>query len=410
MKKYVAMILSVCMLMGTTAFAISDTDITEYQKSKSTEYSEIVKDATTKDGESLAGELENATIMLYNRTLDDNRNQFSTYKSSEFYKELQDVEKYYAMTSDDKIIYLSYDSYSEKWIGKIEDYPASFKKFFDSSLIAELLNTENIKTVNDMRIVYDNIVGFFMMYLNTDKGEYAILCDGISGYKYLPNTELEAFKLYTADEIVEFVKEYLKAETEYQEKLNEKQVEKGYAYVDENNDAVYVTPKPAATVLPSPTAQPTTAPSETAKPKTTEIPQSTTKPIITSDPPAPTKAPLTVKGGDNITISVGNEKITFPDAQPFIDENDRTQIPIRAVAEMLDCTVDWNKDTETAIITREDGRTATLTIGSDVMIVNNTETNIPVQMDTAAIIKDERTYIPVRFVAEAMGLTVNWQN
>lgn len=136
--------------------------------------------------------------------------------------------------------------------------------------------------------------------------------------------------------------------------------------------------------------------------------KSTAAPIVTSDPPAPTKAPLTVKGGDNITISVGDEKIVFPDAQPFIDENDRTQVPIRAVAEMLDCTVDWNKDTETAIITREDGRTATLTIGSDVMIVNNTETNIPVQMDTAAIIKDERTYIPVRFVAEAMGLTVEW--
>ena len=399
MKKYVAMILSVCMLMGTTAFAISDTDITEYQKSKSTEYSEIVKDATTKDGESLAGELENATIMLYNRTLDDNRNQFSTYKSSEFYKELQDVEKYYAMTSDDKIIYLSYDSYSEKWIGKIEDYPASFKKFFDSGLIAELLNTENIKTVNDMRIVYDNIIGFFMMYLNTDKGEYAILCDEISGYKYLPNTELEAFKLYTADEIVEFVKEYQKAETSYQTKLNAKQAEKGYKYIDKNSDDVYVTLKPSAepkaTLSPKATAKPT--PAQTKSPS----PEMTSTPANEAEMNAPKI--LSVKGGENVIISLNGLNITFPyDAQPYIDDSGRTQIPVRVVAELLSCGVVWNDETKTAVITNKNGDIVKITINSNVLTKNSEK----IEMDTAAIIKDERTYIPVRFVAEAMGLTV----
>jgi len=29
-------------------------------------------------------------------------------------------------------------------------------------------------------------------------------------------------------------------------------------------------------------------------------------------------------------------------------------------------------------------------------------------MDTAAIIRDERTFVPVRFIAEALGLTVGW--
>ncbi len=31
-----------------------------------------------------------------------------------------------------------------------------------------------------------------------------------------------------------------------------------------------------------------------------------------------------------------------------------------------------------------------------------------ITMDTAAIIKDDRTYIPVRFVAEALGLEIKW--
>jgi len=45
-----------------------------------------------------------------------------------------------------------------------------------------------------------------------------------------------------------------------------------------------------------------------------------------------------------------------------------------------------------------------VTLGSDVLTVNNKLS----QMDTTAIIKDDRTFIPVRFVAEALGLEVEW--
>ena len=115
---------------------------------------------------------------------------------------------------------------------------------------------------------------------------------------------------------------------------------------------------------------------------------------------------LSISGKDIITLKIGNKPIIFSDAQPFIDENDRTQIPIRAVAEMLDSEVKWDGETETVTITKGNSNTVTLQIDSDIMTVNGKS----VQMDTAAIIKDERTYIPVRFVAEAMGLTVEWQN
>ena len=47
-----------------------------------------------------------------------------------------------------------------------------------------------------------------------------------------------------------------------------------------------------------------------------------------------------------------------------------------------------------------------MTLGSDVLTVNNKSS----QMDTTAIIKDDRTFIPVRFVAEALGLEVEWLN
>ena len=105
-----------------------------------------------------------------------------------------------------------------------------------------------------------------------------------------------------------------------------------------------------------------------------------------------------------LEINLNDENINFPDAQPYIDNNDRTQVPIRAVAEMLDNEVKWDSKTETVSIINANGDTVMLTIGSEIMTINNT----PVQMDTTAIIKDERTYIPIRFVAEAMGLTVKW--
>lgn len=107
-----------------------------------------------------------------------------------------------------------------------------------------------------------------------------------------------------------------------------------------------------------------------------------------------------------VSINNGFTIIDFPDAQPFIDDNDRTQIPIRAVAEMLDCTVDWDGETKTVTVTRWNDDVVSLVIGSDIMTVNGEQ----LQMDTAAIIKDDRTYIPVRFVAEAVGYEVDWVN
>ena len=61
-----------------------------------------------------------------------------------------------------------------------------------------------------------------------------------------------------------------------------------------------------------------------------------------------------------------------------------------AVAEMLNCSV---------------GNVVTLKYGSDIMTVNGKD----VKMDTSVIIRDDRTYIPVRFVAETLGLAVEWK-
>lgn len=118
----------------------------------------------------------------------------------------------------------------------------------------------------------------------------------------------------------------------------------------------------------------------------------------------PVMKTLTV--GSDMTMRVNNNAITFTDAKPFIDGNNRTQIPVRAVADVLDSIVDWDENSKTVTIRTQNGDIVTLVIGSDIMTVNGKAE----QMDTVAIIKDDRTYIPARFVAEAMGLTVEWIN
>ena len=152
------------------------------------------------------------------------------------------------------------------------------------------------------------------------------------------------------------------------------------------------------------TLKPTSSVTPTQEPTATVKPSETTSPIVETSAPTAKPKKLTVETGNAVTVKVDSADVVFPDAQPFVDENGRTQVPIRAVSEMLDCKVDWDDTSKTATITKENGDVVKVTLGSDVLTVNNKLS----QMDTTAIIKDDRTFIPVRFVAEALGLEVEW--
>jgi len=95
------------------------------------------------------------------------------------------------------------------------------------------------------------------------------------------------------------------------------------------------------------------------------------------------------------------------DAAPFI-ENGRTYLPIRYVAEAFGIYTAWNDTAKTATLERGN-IIVQLSIGSKTMtLINDGETS-SVDMDVAPILRDGRTCLPVRFVAEAFGLDVGWQ-
>ena len=110
------------------------------------------------------------------------------------------------------------------------------------------------------------------------------------------------------------------------------------------------------------------------------------------------------KLGRPISVTVGGKAVAWTDAVPFIDDNSRTLVPLRAVGDAMGLTVGWDASAREASFT--DGtKTIYFPIGSRDARTGDGGT---VSMDTAAVIKGGRTFAPIRALAEYFGYTVAW--
>ncbi len=112
---------------------------------------------------------------------------------------------------------------------------------------------------------------------------------------------------------------------------------------------------------------------------------------------------VTTFASQKVNVSIDGRVRIFPDVEPFIDSNGRTQVPIRFVSEELGADVDWDSSTKTATIERND-RVVEMTIGKSQIVVDG-ETK---KMDTSPMIYQGRTVVPLRFVSEGLGVDVNY--
>ena len=106
-----------------------------------------------------------------------------------------------------------------------------------------------------------------------------------------------------------------------------------------------------------------------------------------------------------ISVELDGVDVIFPDAKPFVDENSRTLIPIRFVSEAMGAEVGWKDETKEVFIDLNNKKIV-LTIGSNLIGINNDFR----LMDTKPIIKEARTFVPIRFVAEGLGAWVDWED
>ena len=101
------------------------------------------------------------------------------------------------------------------------------------------------------------------------------------------------------------------------------------------------------------------------------------------------------------TDYVVNNEIISGDAAPYVDSAWRTMVPFRVLGETFGAKVAWDQDAQTVTYTYGDTELV-MTIGEDTYTLNGEEQT----MDTAPVLSGDRTYVPVRFVAEDLGYTV----
>jgi len=113
---------------------------------------------------------------------------------------------------------------------------------------------------------------------------------------------------------------------------------------------------------------------------------------------------------EGVGVMLMDSYVQFTDAQPVI-KNDRTMIPVRAVAEFTG-SVDVAWENGTVILTTGLGKTITFRPGETTATVTDGTSTTTFEMDVAPYIDPacDRTYVPLRFFTQALGFEVYWDH
>ena len=103
-----------------------------------------------------------------------------------------------------------------------------------------------------------------------------------------------------------------------------------------------------------------------------------------------------------ITVRVMSEKVEFEDQKPIL-KNNRTLIPIRGDKEKMGAEVIWNTENQTVTV-KDENNVVLITVVSNVIVKNGED----LKTDVAPEIINDRTFLPVRAIAEALDWEVFW--
>ena len=108
----------------------------------------------------------------------------------------------------------------------------------------------------------------------------------------------------------------------------------------------------------------------------------------------------------DVNILLNGKAVIFNDdtGYPYVDENNRTMVPLRVTMESAGFVVGYDGEKQTAIVITEHDRIE-VPIGTNIIYENNNK----IENDTVAVVKNGRTYLPIRAVLEAANYTVEWE-
>lgn len=111
--------------------------------------------------------------------------------------------------------------------------------------------------------------------------------------------------------------------------------------------------------------------------------------------------PYASESGVPLTVHVDGKYVST-DVDPYI-ANGRTYLPLRAAAESMGASVEWDGATRSITVTK-DSTVIRCSVGSAAFTVNGTTR----YSDAAPEIRNGRTMLPIRPIAEALGGTLQW--
>lgn len=115
--------------------------------------------------------------------------------------------------------------------------------------------------------------------------------------------------------------------------------------------------------------------------------------------------------GTEIILTINQPTMIVNGTQKNIDDNgttpiisdNRTLLPVRAIVEAMGGNVEWNGDNQTVTLTKNND-TIQLTIGSGTALLNNEVHTL----DAVPVVINDRTMLPIRFIAESFLYDVDW--
>ena len=129
--------------------------------------------------------------------------------------------------------------------------------------------------------------------------------------------------------------------------------------------------------------------------------QNTAETATTMEPAVNTQIILTIDQPDML-VNGSKRAIDDKGTVPVI-LNGRTLLPVRAVVEAMGGTVEWDSESRTVTLSKNN-EVLRLVIDSQTAYINGT----PHSLDSAPVIINERTMLPIRFIAESFGFDVEW--
>lgn len=111
---------------------------------------------------------------------------------------------------------------------------------------------------------------------------------------------------------------------------------------------------------------------------------------------------LSFAQGRDLEVYIDGTKLQDDEVNFFLKE-DRTFLPIRTLSDFFDYELDFNDEDNSITIKNEDNNLKIKTEEKFFLLNNLRKT-----MDVEAFIEDGKTYVPIRFIAEAFGKNVIW--